>query len=286
MTLSEHSQKQEELDNLLAKLMCEEVSDVKKITEGLETLKSIYLDETGERNTFRHDYSHTTRAMFTVDQDEENAGYQEYEFYTTKIETLVANIGAIITKAEEDGCQEILIPLNKLYDHINLELVRANFNAKINDMQDQRLKDLTSQIKEAQSSAETHFDRAMDEIEAAKLEAKNEIEQSRNKAQRDNITVLGIFTGIVVTFVAGLTFSSSVLQNIDNVSIYRLFAMAVVIAFFFINIIGILLEFLCKISGVENDGLKKLIKYANILFIILLAAVIIARFALILPPYK
>lgn len=62
--------------------------------------------------------------------------------------------------------------------------------------------------------ANTDNDKKLQEL-FFKLAIENDIE---NK-QLENITILGIFSAIVITFVAGLVFSSSVLQNINKVSI-------------------------------------------------------------------
>ena len=52
-------------------------------------------------------------------------------------------------------------------------------------------------------------------------------ERRIENAQRENVTILGIFAAIVIAFTAGMGFTASVLQNIDAVSIYRLVFMIV-----------------------------------------------------------
>lgn len=67
-----------------------------------------------------------------------------------------------------------------------------------------------------------------------------------NKQQTQYITILGIFASIVLTFVGGLAFSTSVLSNIDKANACRLVFVMAFIALFFGNILYLL--FLSKIS--------------------------------------
>ncbi|EOH7341715.1 hypothetical protein ACMCWU_001566, partial [Campylobacter coli] len=74
------------------------------------------------------------------------------------------------------------------------------------------------------------------------------------------IAILGIFSSIILSFVAGLNFSNSILSNIDKASIYRLVFVMAFIALFVGNILYFLFAFLVKIS--LNTSFK-----ANWLFI-------------------
>lgn len=64
------------------------------------------------------------------------------------------------------------------------------------------------------------------------------------KAQQEYISVLGIFATVVVTFMGGLTFSSSVLQTMQNVSTYRLIGIIALLGFIVFNLINMLMKFL------------------------------------------
>ena len=66
--------------------------------------------------------------------------------------------------------------------------------------------------------------------------------------QKDYITILGIFSSIVITFVAGMVFSSSILNNIDKVSIYRLTFVIILIAMMLFNLLNLLLDFIAKVN--------------------------------------
>lgn len=269
---------QYKLDELLSRLMEGELSSEEEVDDALARLRDIYLDGSGNQNGFRHNYSRATSAMLSPDPDSGDGNPKTYVFYANKVETLVANIGTIRERALAGDDNELLMPLTKLYDHVNLELVRANYYAGLNDLQDRRLGILSEQIEEDREAAKGS-------VEKAANEAKKLIEDSKAEAQRDNITVLGIFTGIVVAFVAGMTFSSSVLQNIDKASIYRLTAMAVIIALFFFDLVTLLISFLGRVAKVETKSIGAVTIIANVVLLLLLAAIVVARFVLPLPPY-
>ncbi|GAA7405385.1 hypothetical protein UBN14_10870 [Helicobacter pylori] len=59
------------------------------------------------------------------------------------------------------------------------------------------------------------------------------LSEELNKQQTQYITILGIFASIVLTFVGGLAFSTSVLSNIDKANACRLVFVMAFIALFF-----------------------------------------------------
>ncbi len=83
------------------------------------------------------------------------------------------------------------------------------------------------------------------------------LSEELNKQQTQYITILGIFASIVLTFVAGLAFSTSVLSNIDKANAYRLVFVMAFITLFFGNILYLLFSFLSKISLSEEEKDKE-----------------------------
>lgn len=72
--------------------------------------------------------------------------------------------------------------------------------------------------------------------------------------QREYVAILGIFASIIVTFMAGMVFSSSVLSNIDKVSIYRLVFVIAALAAVLVNMLYVLLRFLQKVHFGDTDS--------------------------------
>lgn len=100
-------------------------------------------------------------------------------------------------------------------------------------------------------------------IDDAKINLQKEIKG----VEKEYISILGIFASIVLAFVGGITFSSSVLQNIASVSIYRLLIVIDLLALVLINVINILVRFVSIINNKDPKVFK--IKTINIICLII-----------------
>lgn len=114
-----------------------------------------------------------------------------------------------------------------------------------------------------------HFQLALHQIENVNNIFANSIEEAKDNLQKqiksvekEYISILGIFASIVLAFVGGITFSTSVLQNISAVSAFRLLLVVDFLAFVLINIIYILVKFIFTIN--EKDSKLFNIKGLNI----------------------
>ena len=67
--------------------------------------------------------------------------------------------------------------------------------------------------------------------------------------QKEYSAIVGIFAAIVLAFTGGMAFSSSVLENIDKASVYRITLIAFVIGLVFFNLIWLLIDFIREING-------------------------------------
>lgn len=147
---------------------------------------------------------------------------------------------------EEDECDEIIKILLKIYDHINL----IGFQ-----------KDNTNNI-----------------VGKAAKDLKEENRKEIDKIQRDYISILGIFASIILAFVGGMTFSSSVLANMHQNSIYKMITVSTILGFILISLFYVLTYFILLINNFENK-LKKFFKIytdiVKILFAILSLTLII-----------
>lgn len=124
------------------------------------------------------------------------------------------------------------------------------------------------------------FDEKMSRVKDVSIKLKDDLNKNYkklseelNKQQTQYITILGIFASIVLTFVGGLAFSTSVLSNIDKANAYRL---VFVMALFFGNILYLLFSFLSKISlskekkDKQENFCKKPMFWFNLIVTILL----------------
>lgn len=104
--------------------------------------------------------------------------------------------------------------------------------------------------------------------------AKEDVQEQLKGVEKEYISILGIFAAIVLAFVGGITFSTSVLQNISEVSIYRLLMVVDFLAFTLINIIYLLINCIFKINGKDTEWFK--IKELNIACLGIAAVVAVA----------
>lgn len=98
--------------------------------------------------------------------------------------------------------------------------------------QEQRLKQLDESINKSQSKLER-------------------VEKKIKSSQKEYIAILGIFAAIILAFTGGITFSTSVLENMHKSSIYRVVLVILLIGFTLVNVLYLLFMFIDKL--VRND---------------------------------
>lgn len=189
--------KEEDKDKKLEEIivsLCEKGDLSSQTDQIIKDLKEIYQGE------YRHKYSKITTIILNSTRDKEQA-----------FMTLTQNIRTLKEIQDNKEVESIKPKLEKLYDHMNLECIRLqDFDEKMS-----RVKDVSIKLEK---DLNKNYKKLSEEL---------------NKQQTQYITILGIFASIVLTFVGGLAFSTSVLSNIDKANAYRLvFVMAFIVLFF------------------------------------------------------
>lgn len=100
-------------------------------------------------------------------------------------------------------------------------------------------------------------------LQESVVSVKEKLHDEIKNIEREYITILGIFASIVLSFVGGITFTTSVLQNIDKVSIYRLALIIDFIGFILVNVMYILISFILEINDINKRRYNKYIKCIN-----------------------
>ncbi len=185
--------KDKKLEEMIV-LLCEKGDLSSQTDQIIKDLKEIYQGE------YRHKYSKITTIILNSTRDREQA-----------FMTLAQNIRTLKEIQDDKEVESIKPKLEKLYDHMNLECIRLqDFDEKMS-----RVKDVSIKLE--------------DDLNKNYKKLSGEL----NKQQTQYITILGIFASIVLTFVGGLAFSTSVLSNIDKANAYRLVFVMAFIALFF-----------------------------------------------------
>lgn len=144
----------------------------------------------------------------------------------------------IENKDEELSKNEVLKKnITKTYDYLQLEYQRYK---ELNNLRDD-LKNIQNETKKEKAN----LSKIKSEINKTNIEAK--------QIQSQYITILGIFASIVLAFVGGLTFSTSVLSHMHEVSIYRLVFVICCIGFLIFNSLFALFGFILKIAEKQVD---------------------------------
>ncbi len=102
--------------------------------------------------------------------------------------------------------------------------------------------------------------------------------QSIRSSQKDYITILGIFAAVVMVFFSGVGFSSSVLANIHQASIYRIWIGITLLGAVLFNSLWVLFNFLREVIDKRQERWK-IFKVANsLLAVSIISALICAHY--------
>ena len=99
--------------------------------------------------------------------------------------------------------------IQKLYDHVNLDVARINYVKAIDKRYMVSGKKINVSLKDTEAK-----------LNSTKEELDEYVEKVDN-AQKESITILGIFSAVILAFIGGMTFTSSVLSNITDVVNYN-----------------------------------------------------------------
>lgn len=165
--------------------------------------------------------------------------------------------------------------INKLYDHVNLDIARIAYS----DAADRRisgessLETLQTQIgslyTEVQEIQAINKDFEVTEKKLSDVEARLE------NSQKEYISILGIFAAVVLAFTGGIAFSTSVLNNIAQASIYRTVGISLIIGLVLVNVLFGLFYYINALINKGKNNFYPLI-ISNAIFVVLLVLTIIA----------
>lgn len=89
--------------------------------------------------------------------------------------------------------------------------------------------------------------------EAVKSEIDTKMNDVTKNISETSVTILGIFAGIVLTVVAGLFYSSSVLDNINSVNFCRLISVSALIGFVCYSLIALMFRYIERIKYGKDE---------------------------------
>lgn len=209
-----------EFHDILNRLLSSEIQNEKELEDTIERLKKFY-------QSYNHKHSDVLQPI------------SEHK-KTIEIDsmTLAQNIRQIQKYLDKSNIfDDFRTKVERLFDHVNLECSHACVQAQIRE----EIFDTRSAMRGVE-----------DKVEKAE-ENKLNFDDFFKKQQSQYITILGIFASIVMAFVGGLTFSTSVLSHMHEVSIYRLVFVICCIGFLIFNTLFALFGFILRITEKEVD---------------------------------
>lgn len=170
------------------------------------------------------------------------------------INVLAMNIDMIRREYKAHDSVNISMQLDKLYDHLNLEIGRLACFSTAKET-GERLSKVDGLVRDLNEKSE-------------------ETRKTLKKQQVEYIAILGIFASIVLAFTGGMAFSTSVLNNIAAANAYRVIVITLIVGLVFCDVVFGLFYFLGHLIKERASIFPFII--SNIVIIVLLIVSLIA----------
>ncbi|MPM52438.1 hypothetical protein SDC9_99197 [bioreactor metagenome] len=195
--------------------------NIKKVSDDLRN----YYDNKG-----RHLYSEVSTFLYKINEEDLDYVYNNIE-----------SVHKALIIYDEEHKTKYGKKILKLEDHIRLEILRAQH---LNNVQNDNAGRLIRKINSLSKKSNDY---------TKKFNGLNKQYESQRKSieglNSEIISVIGIFSAIVITFFGGINFIESVLNSINKVSKYRLVFAILITGFVMFNTIFMLLNFISKLTG-------------------------------------
>lgn len=222
-------------------------------------LEALYWPEKSEK-PFRHFYSDIFSVLTAIRKNTDLGDINVLGQNLSMIrEKYTPGINLDLTGKKIDISDSI----RKLYDHVSLDIARITYSEE---------GDRKTSGEAAILDVQSRINVIEPKIEEA-MNVQNTLSEELGKQQREYIAILGIFASIVLTFIGGIVFSTSVLQNIGAVSVYRLAAIVLLIGMVLSNMLYGLFYYVNHLIYNNKKISATLIILANCLMLLMLALV-------------
>lgn len=264
MDTSKEELQRKEFRNILFELASNQnLLDDKAIRAKMyKRLEQLYHSGADEK-PFRHFYSDIFSVLTTIQKIPEKGD----------INVLGQNLAMIREKyipgknVDSNGVPiDINDSIRKLYDHVSLDIARILYSEE---------GDRKTSGENVIIDVQTQIQTIKSEVQAT-ADAQNILSEELGRQQREYIAILSIFAAIVLAFISGIVFSTSVLQNINAISAYRLVAVVLLIGLVLSNTLFGLFYYMNHLVHTNNTISIKPIIIANIVLLVMLVATIIA----------
>ena len=192
-------------------------------------LEDIYYAE-NSKESFRHYYSDIFGWITQIDKEP----FEELG----NLDVLSQNIGVIknayircAANRERNVCKSI----EKLYDHINLDIARLNYLKTLQSTSEDQMQFIDQQVSILKQTMDQELSRADD------------VSKKVNNAYSEFVSILGIFSAIVLVFFGGTSIFANVIVAMYKSSIYKSVIVCVITGEMLADIIFIFMCLLAKL---------------------------------------
>ena len=241
--------------NKLIEIILDDLAEDEKIIEAIDSFNELH------NSRLKYGYSDITNAVLG---NYENKGFTELKYALNQIDENLMVMDRYLSEEYINENIDKNIIKDRLYtlkEHLNSLLVWLEYSTKKEISAIQKYEELNAR-----------YDTLSDKF--IELDKKNkELNSDLSRQKTQNITILGIFSAIVTTFVAGVGIADRSLSDIADASPARLGFIALLLSFIFMNLLNFLYDFISKVSGVTSSKKEKhsyRLKYLNIWLIIMI----------------
>lgn len=260
--ITSDDKKREEFQRILFELAKDQtlLANSSKRSKMYRRLEELYYNSNADEG-FRHFYSDIFAVLTQIKQ---NSSLGDINVLGQNLDYLRKNYQSINKDINNEPI-DVSKNIRKLYDHVNLDISRIQYTEAFNYESSGKgsISKLKAQINDVQSK--------LNDVQPSVKSLTNDVENTKNQIrnqQRDYIAILGIFAGVVIAFISEIAFSTSVLNNISNVSVYRIIIVALVIGLVAVNVLFGLFYYIDRL--VNKEPRKTPLVISNIIFILLM----------------
>lgn len=194
-------------------------------------LEDIY-DYEDVNDKFRHYYSEIFSWLSLIDKlPDETEG--DLNILAENVRGLKEHYKAVNYKG--DRLINIYSQLEKLYDHINLEISRIHYLEALQSDSESNLDQIRCSLNELNKTANEEFSKV------------NKMSRKVNNAYSEFVSILGIFSAIVLVFFGGTSLLGNAIEVLTKVSIYKSIISCTIVGLLIADIIFIFFALLAKI---------------------------------------
>ncbi len=222
MLAEDTRRRQEKLKQYLF-AMSDKVYNDQEINDCARKFKELY------SNNFRHNYSDFFPIILNISKDDNDHN----------LDYLSNNLESLRVCVEEDYTNKVYAysglykNLEKLCDHLNLEISRLNYYS----INEDRISDVDSKTK-----------RLNIDLKEALQEVKSAREQT-SSIQTEVIAVLSIFSAVIIAFFGGMSFIGNALSSMQDTYIFKSILIILVCGLILSNVIFLLMYLVGKITN-------------------------------------